>query len=227
MSGAACLDRFWSGLGDALRDRADSAAMLDYLQLHQGFLVPLDDQGQWLRYHHLFGDFLRSRRSEPVTRLHLNACRWFHEHGMLDEAVEQALQAGDADAAASLAQHLAEEKLLAEQDVVMLLRWKMDLPDSLLASTPRLIVLYAWALGLACQPDAAEELASHLARLLPAPSATAQQSTLALWLALSGIIARGPGDATTAACSCTYALPSAAEKPYGHPLACLPWHDSF
>ncbi|MCO8168187.1 LuxR C-terminal-related transcriptional regulator [Pseudomonas sp. 21LCFQ02] len=217
----ACLERFCSGLCDALRDRDDSAAMLDYLQLHQVFLIPLDEQGQWLRYHHLFADFLRSRRPEAATRLHLNACRWFHEHGMLDEAVEQALLAGDADTAASLAQHLAEEKLLAEQNVVMLLRWKMDLPDSLLASTPRLIVLYAWALGLACQPDAAEELASHLARFLPAPSATAQQSMLAQWLALSGIIARGRGDADTARRYCSEALLSLPERRYGQRLVCL------
>jgi LuxR family maltose regulon positive regulatory protein len=54
-------------------------------------------------------------------------------------------------------------------------------------------VLYSWALGLACQLDAAEEL-SALSRFLPAPSATAQKSMLAQWLALSGIIARGRGD---------------------------------
>ncbi len=67
----------------------------------------------------------------------------------------------------------------------MLLRWKMDLPDSLLISTPRLIVLYSWALGLACQLDAAEELSSYLSRFLPAPSATAQKSMLAQWLTIT------------------------------------------
>jgi LuxR family maltose regulon positive regulatory protein len=100
--------------------------------------------------------------------------------------VEQALRAGHLDVAADLVQSLSEEQLLAEQNVGMLLRWKMDLPDSLLISTPRLIVLYSWALGLACQLDAAEELAGYLSRFLPAPSATAQKSMLAQWLALSG-----------------------------------------
>ncbi|RMU67055.1 Regulatory protein, LuxR, partial [Pseudomonas syringae pv. aptata] len=98
-------------------------------------------------------------------------------------------RAGHLDVAANLVQNLSEEQLLAEQNVGMLLRWKMDLPDDLLTSTPRLIVLYAWALGLACQLDAAEELANQLSRFLPAPSATAQKSMLAQWLALSGIIA--------------------------------------
>ena len=191
----ACQERFCAALCDALRERHDSDAILRYLQAHQVFLVPLDEHGHWYRYHHLFSDLLRSRQSnEPQARLHLRACRWFQAQGLLDEAVEQALRAGHLDVAADLVQSLSEEQLLAEQNVGMLLRWKMDLPDSLLISTPRLIVLYSWALGLACQLDAAEELASYLSRFLPAPSATAQKSMLAQWLALSGIIARGRGD---------------------------------
>ncbi|RMM99998.1 Regulatory protein, LuxR [Pseudomonas savastanoi pv. glycinea] len=55
--------------------------------------------------------------------------------------MEQALRAGHLDVAANLVQSLSEEQLLAEQNVGMLLRWKMDLPDDLLTSTPRLIVL--------------------------------------------------------------------------------------
>jgi LuxR family maltose regulon positive regulatory protein len=111
--------------------------------------------------------------------------------------------------------------LLAEQNVGMLLRWKMDLPDSLLISTPRLIVLYSWALGLACQLDAAEELAAHLSRFLPAPSATAQKSMLAQWLALSGIIARGRGNRALTQLYCTEALQSLPAKRYGQRLMCL------
>jgi LuxR family maltose regulon positive regulatory protein len=103
----------------------------------------------------------------------------------------------------------------------MLLRWKMDLPDSLLISTPRLIVLYSWALGLASQLDAAEELAAHLSRFLPAPSATAQKSMLAQWLALSGIVARGRGDREATLRYCTEALESLPQKRYGQRLMCL------
>jgi len=135
--------------------------------------------------------------------------------------VEQALRAGHLDVAANLVQNLSEEQLLAEQNVGMLLRWKMDLPDSLLISTPRLIVLYSWALGMACQLDAAEELASHLSRFLPAPSATAQKSMLAQWLALSGIIARGRGNRELTLRYCREALESLPTKRYGQRLMCL------
>lgn len=218
----ACQERFCSELCDALRESHDSADILRFLQAHQVFLVPLDESGRWFRYHHLFSDLLRSRpTSLPLPSLHLRACRWFHSQGLLDEAVEQALRAGHLDVAANLVQNLSEEQLLAEQNVGMLLRWKMDLPDSLLVSTPRLIVLYSWALGLACQLDAAEELASHLSRFLPAPSATAQKSMLAQWLALSGVIARGRGDRARTLAYCTEALRSLPHKRYGQRLVCL------
>lgn len=164
----ASQERFCSELCDAVREAHDSTEILRYLQAHQVFLVPLDEQGHWYRYHHLFSDLLRTRRASnavlPAASLHLRACRWFNAQGLIDEAVEQALRAGHLDVAANLVQNLSEEQLLAEQNVGMLLRWKMDLPDSLLMSTPRLIVLYSWALGLACQLDAAQELASHLSR---------------------------------------------------------------
>ena len=218
-------ERFCSELCDAVREAHDSVEILGFLLAHQVFLVPLDEHGHWYRYHHLFSDLLRSRPASqamvPPASLHLRACRWFNAQGLLDEAVEQALRAGHLDVAANLVQNLSEEQLLAEQNVGMLLRWKMDLPDSLLISTPRLIVLYSWALGLACQLDAAEELASHLSRFLPAPSATAQKSMLAQWLALSGIIARGRGNRELTLLYCTEALESLPSKRYGQRLMCL------
>ena len=121
--------------------------------------MPLDEQGKWFRYHHLFSDLLPQSSRSHTSGLHLRACRWFSAEGLLDEAIEQALRAGQPDVAANLVQNLSEEQLLAEQNVATLLRWKMDLPDSLLTSTPRLILLYGWALALACQLDAAERTA--------------------------------------------------------------------
>lgn len=217
----ACLERFCAGLCDALRDSHDSAAILGHLQAHQVFLTPLDEHGQWFRYHGLFSDLLRARSPQPPPGAHLRACRWFSAHGLLDEAVDQALRAGQPDVAANLVQNLSEEQLLAEQNVAMLLRWKMDLPDSLLASTPRLILLYGWALALAGQLDAAEELGAQLARFLPAPDAAAQQGLLAQWMALSGVIARGRGDLPRAEAHCGEALAALPGDRYGAGLLCL------
>ncbi|WP_263144060.1 LuxR C-terminal-related transcriptional regulator [Pseudomonas sp. RIT-PI-AD] len=221
----AALERFCGELCDSVRDAHDSAAILRYLQAHQVFLVPLDEQGQWFRYHHLFSDLLRARPAvalaQPQASLHLRACRWFSAQGLLDEAVEYALRAGRPDVAASLVQNLSEEQLLAEQNVAMLLRWKRDLPDSLLASTPQLIMLYGWALALACQLDAAEELSGRLSRFLPAPSAHAQRGLLAQWMALSGVIARGRGDLARAESFCGEALGVLPCERFGQRLLCL------
>jgi LuxR family maltose regulon positive regulatory protein len=221
----AFLERFCVELCDAVRDGHDSAVILQHLQAHQVFLVPLDEHGRWFRYHHLFSDLLRARLpvslSQPAAKLHLRACRWFSGQGLLDEAIEQALRAGQPDVAASLVQNLSEEQLLGEQNVAMLLRWKMDLPESLLSSSPRLIVLYAWALALACQLDAAQDLASQLARFLPAPNARAQRSMIGQWLALSGVIARGRGDSAKAEAYCSEALSALPQERCGQRLMCL------
>lgn len=221
----ARFERFCAELCDTVREAGDSAAILDHLQQHQVFLVPLDENGQWFRYHHLFSDLLLARPlpdfGPSAGSLHLRACGWFSRHGLLDQAVEQALRAGQPDVAASLVQNLSEEQLLAEQNIATLLRWKMDLPDSLLASTPRLILLYGWALALACQLDAAEELAGQLARFLPAPDKSAQRDLLAQWQALSGVIARGRGDIDKAEAHCREALQDLAGERYGTRLQCL------
>lgn len=221
----ARFERFCAELCDTVREAGDSAAILDHLQQHQVFLVPLDENGQWFRYHHLFSDLLLARPlpdfGPSAGSLHLRACGWFSRHGLLDQAVEQALRAGQPDVAASLVQNLSEEQLLAEQNIATLLRWKMDLPDSLLASTPRLILLYGWALALACQLDAAEELAGQLARFLPAPDESAQRDLLAQWQALSGVIARGRGDIDKAETHCREALQDLAGERYGTRLQCL------
>ncbi|PKF70161.1 helix-turn-helix transcriptional regulator [Pseudomonas fluvialis] len=220
----AFLERFCAELCDALRDAHDSQPIIAQLQANQVFLVPLDEQGRWFRYHHLFSDLLRNRleqAGEPLAGLHLRACRWFSGQGLLDEAIDQALRAGHPEVAASLVQNLSEEQLLAEQNVGQLLRWKMDLPDSLLASTPRLIILYGWALALACQLDAAEELSDCLARFLPARDGASQQGLLQQWLALSGFIARGRGDTRRAEAYCSEALASGGHEQAGQRLLCL------
>lgn len=221
----ACMERFCAELCDAVRDSHDSAAIIRQLQANQVFLVPLDDQGRWFRYHHLFSDLLNARPAEGLSRTrgstHLRACRWFAAQGMLDAAIEQALLAGQSDVAASLVQNLSEEQMLAEQNIAMLLRWKANLPDDLLASTPRLIMLYGWALALACQLDAAQELLDQLGRFLPAADPVSQRSLLAQWQALDGVIARGRGDGARAEQQCSEALAGLPAERYGPHFMCL------
>lgn len=215
-------ERLCAALCDELRDAHDSAGILRHLQAYQVFLVPLDGQGNWFRYHHLFSDLLRARSEAAVGKVrHLRASNWFAAQGLIGEAVEHALQAGQPAVAAQLVQSLSEEQLLGEQDFATLLRWKGNLPDCLLVSTPRLIMLYGWALVLACQLDAAEDLLAQLQRFLPAPNAEQQRQLMAQWLALSGVIARGRGDTEKASAHCEAALQDLPLARYGQRLLCL------
>ncbi|NLY13994.1 MAG: AAA family ATPase [Gammaproteobacteria bacterium] len=223
LAATAVLERFNAGLCDAVREAHDSAEIIEYLLAHQVFLVPLDEHGEWYRYHHLFADLLKAQQGAPeqMLSLHARASAWFAECGLLNEAIEHALLAEQPEVAADLVQGTAEELLLAEQNISTLLRWKMDLPDYVLASTPRLIILYCWALGLACQLDAADQLLAQLAKFLPAATPLEQRSLLAQWQALQGLLARGRGEAERAWQYCHDALAELPMERHGQRQLCL------
>ena len=91
------LDRLSAPLCDAVREQGGSQAMLDYLERANLFLVALDDEGQWYRYHRLFAEALRQRLQQTapalVPDLHLRASRWYEQRGLFAEAASHALAA--------------------------------------------------------------------------------------------------------------------------------------
>ena len=95
------LDRLCAALCDAVRDDAVTAAsqLLDQIEHANLFLVALDTQRQWFRYHNLFTDFLRTRlmhtSPERGMLLHSRAARWFASQHLLNEAIAHALAAHD------------------------------------------------------------------------------------------------------------------------------------
>ena len=95
----AILGRFCAPLCDAVVGSANAAEIIDILERENLFLVPLDDNRQWFRYHHLFVQVLRSQlaRSEPGIgpTLHGRASAWHRLYGSTDEAIGHALAAGD------------------------------------------------------------------------------------------------------------------------------------
>jgi LuxR family maltose regulon positive regulatory protein len=104
------VDRVNAELADLLADRAGSAQMLLELEDANAFVVSLDPERTWFRYHHLLADFLRlelrRRSADEVPCLHRRAARWLADHGMVIEAVWHTLAAGDwPDAARLVAEH--------------------------------------------------------------------------------------------------------------------------
>ncbi|NIO67489.1 MAG: helix-turn-helix transcriptional regulator, partial [Anaerolineae bacterium] len=94
------------------------------------FLVPLDDERRWYRYHHLFADFLRTElEKESQAALHLKAARWLAAHDLLPEAVKHALASGDMNEAARVITLAAEGPSIAS--FVTFLGWLNALPDEL------------------------------------------------------------------------------------------------
>jgi len=113
----------------------DGQQMLETLERSNVFLVPLDDERRWFRYHHLFADALRAkiRAEEPgrVLRLHRAASDWHAEHGTLADAISQAMAAGDPEHVADLVE-LALPGARRERQDLALRTWLTDLPDDVL-----------------------------------------------------------------------------------------------
>src|SRR5206468_4719681 len=100
------LDQLTGSLYDALTGRVDGQTMLETLDRANLFVVPLDDERQWYRYHHLFADALRvrlaARDAHRVSELHAAASLWLGENGLLGDAVPHAIASGDHQRAADL-----------------------------------------------------------------------------------------------------------------------------
>jgi ATP/maltotriose-dependent transcriptional regulator MalT len=102
------LDRFCGSLCDFVAETSDAAEILQGLERENLFLVPLDDERRWFRFHHLFAAVARSEleaaHGERVPELHLRAADWFRRHDHIDEAVAHLLAAGRHGEASALVQ---------------------------------------------------------------------------------------------------------------------------
>jgi LuxR family maltose regulon positive regulatory protein len=148
------LDRLSGPLCDAVTGRTGGQEMLEGLYAADLFLIPLDEDRRWWRYHQLFADLLRVRlqheRGERVQDLHRAAASWHEEHGFPDEAVRHAAAAGDVAWAARLIE-LNVEGLLRRSEGATLSSWLSVLPDEALRTRPRLCL--ARAVRAAVQSD--------------------------------------------------------------------------
>ena len=144
------LDQFCSDLCDqVLNDTSgalSSQTILESLEQGNMFLVPLDNQRRWYRYHHLFGEMLRHyvNRSFPeeVPELNRRASQWFQAQDLVFEAVKYALLTQDWDFAGNLLGRYAMRMLLHGQDSLVI-RWCQSLPKPYLASSPEICIYYA------------------------------------------------------------------------------------
>ncbi len=165
------LDRLTAALCDAVLEDGGTPAqrMLARLERDNLFLVPLDDERRWYRYHRLFRDFLRARldieQPDLVPTLHRRAARWYAAAGSTDEAVHHALAAPDDDLAAALIA-AAYPAMLQRGEVATLKRWVEALPPSLRRDDPALMLAHAWTRVVTLDVDDMEGCLAELEGLV-------------------------------------------------------------
>ena len=168
------LDRLNAALCDAVTQRTDGSTVLDLLDRSNLFLVPLDDNRQWYRYHHLFAEVLRTHLLQElpreVTSLHRRASEWYEGAGEVEAAVRHALAAGEADRAADLVERVALG-LLRDRREGLVRQWLDDLPDAVVAARPVLAVGFIGALMSSGEFGTVERRIDDLERLLAAAEA--------------------------------------------------------
>ena len=157
----AILNRLNGPLCDAVTGRDDSQAMLEHLARANLFIVSLDDQRHWYRYHQLFADLLRHylkqappafqpRLVEELKRtgtaaLHRRAAVWHEQEDLIEEAVEHALAAQDFEQVGRLIEQNFR-KLFSLRKVTLLLSWLQALPPTFLDQSLQLRMIWAWSL---------------------------------------------------------------------------------
>ncbi|MDZ5662191.1 LuxR C-terminal-related transcriptional regulator [Nocardioides sp. S-58] len=161
------LDRFCAALCDHVVETTGSAAVLRELERANLFLVPLDDEGRWFRFHHLFAAVVRSHlevlHPERVPVLHRRAAEWFRLHHHVDEAVTHLLAAGDTGCAADLVQ----KSVIAHLDggrAHTLRSWLDGLGTGAISRHPSAGVAAAWVAAITGDQAV---LARHLDDLAP------------------------------------------------------------
>ena len=149
-------DRFNADLCDAVTGRRDSEAALDHIERSNLFIISLDSERRWFRYHHLFADLLRRRlrQAQPdlIPELRHRASVWFEEHGEPVEAAWQSIAGEDWQRAAGLIE-IYKDSLYAQGQSKIILRLTQAMPEDVVRARPSLLETRAWAHILNGQAD--------------------------------------------------------------------------
>jgi LuxR family maltose regulon positive regulatory protein len=169
------LGRLCGPLCDAVTDQENSRQVLNILEKANLFVIPLDDERCWYRYHHLFADLLvqrlRTQQGDRVPELHRRASQWFAENGFKNEAVDHAFFAQDYVLAVQLIEEIAEIDWDRARES-RLLQWFKKLPDEKIDANPKLCIFYARELFKSGYLDDAEKRLQVAEQMLDSTSIT-------------------------------------------------------
>ena len=135
---------------------------------------------------------------EHAQAVFSQACQWYIGENNVRMALQCALKAGQPEIAVDLLQRLTGDAVLQGRSLAHVIEWREELPEQLLTSTPRLLLLNAWALMLCGRLDKAQDFADQVTRFMPQPDAQSQYELIAQWKALTGNLAFHAGAAERA-----------------------------
>ena len=142
------LNRLTGSLCDALTGQDNSQQILESLDRANLFIVPLDENRHWYRYHHLFADLLRQRLHqkypEQISKLHQLASEWYEQDSLWSEAIHHAFASEDLERVADLIE-LVWIPMNTSYRSVTWLGWAKILPDELVSHRPVLSTACGWA----------------------------------------------------------------------------------
>jgi len=224
------LGRLTGPLCDAVTGRTGSAAVLEQLQRANLFVVPLDEDGQWYRYHALFAEAMQHEALRHLGQDALDACAvsasaWYEQQGMFTEAVEAALDARGFDRAAALLEHSIRPQHYQELiEYHTLRRWLSSLPEAILARFPTLCLRLAMVVLFSTDGRslvAQEQMERALTLAEQFWRAQNNRSGMGIVRAARALIAGELGDLTLAARLAGAALPDLPEQEHNWRGACL------
>lgn len=187
------LKRFNASLCDFLTGQSNAAAMLHTLEQSNLFIIALDEERAWYRYHPLFADFLISETEAlERQRLHARAAQWYELQADLPSAIDHTLAATDYVSTLSLINRLAPE-LFRQGRIASLMHWIDQIPESHIQSNTQTSIYRAWAWFLTGQSGRARTAIQQLS-LAENPLSTTEQGSL---MALQALLADFSHDENT------------------------------
>jgi LuxR family maltose regulon positive regulatory protein len=203
------LDRFNAESCEALTGHADSQDLLSELEEANLFLIPLDDERVWYRYHHLFADFLRTELSKTETeKLYRKAALWHEQKEFTSEAVQYATASGDLDFLADVIDRgLKKDTVWSGGNLALYASWLDALPPQAFQSRPTLSLNASHILYQSGQFDLAENKLDQTEQTLDTrPSSAEKEQMLAQASLFRGAISSVRGDTQQAIEKITFAL---------------------
>ncbi len=153
------LEHMSAPLCNAVLDRNDSQTILETLEKNNMFVIPLDEERTWYRYHHLFSDLLKQRSSlqfdSRLAKLHNKACDWFEQNGMYEYALNNALIIKNYEKSIEILGGIAEG-MWKNGLHTSILKYCDLIPDHLVKKNPTLCLYFSWILITTGQVQKAE-----------------------------------------------------------------------